>query len=93
MSKIARIITVGVKYKGYGYLNEFGEWHFTPEDTGSRAGQKKLLIECENATVYTTNKKLIIHFSLDKANNKLEMINNLFKVFNNLLNTLREYEF
>lgn len=93
MAKVAKLLEVGVKYKGYGYLNEFGEWHFTPEETGSRAGQKKLLIELDNASVYSTEKKLIVHFSIVKSKSKLTMLNALFNVMNNLINTLREYEF
>lgn len=93
MAKQVKQIEVGVKYKGYGFLNEYGEWTFVPEETGSRAGQKKLLSEGDGYSVYTTSKKLIVHLSVCKSGNKLEMIKAFFNMCNRLIQILKEYDF
>ena len=53
-------IKVGVPYKGSGVLNNFGQWTFTPSQVGSREGQKSLVKQEENYTLYSTKKKVII---------------------------------
>ena len=91
--KTKKEIVTGQKYRGYGMLNEYGEWFFIPEDTGSRSGQRKMLTQGENHTVYTTQKKLLVHLSIDKSEDKQEMLRNLFRIVNNLIKILSDYEF
>ena len=85
-------IKVGVPYKGSGVLNNFGQWTFTPSQVGSREGQKKFVTGGENYTLYTTNKKVIIHISLDR-DNKMELLSAFMKLTDKLLLHFKNYDF
>lgn len=85
-------IKVGVPYKGSGVLNNFGQWTFTPSQVGSREGQKKFVTGGENYTLYSTNKKVIIHISLDRAD-KMELLSAFMKLTDNLLLHFKNYDF
>lgn len=85
-------IKVGVPYKGSGVLNNFGQWTFTPSQVGSREGQKKFIIGGENYTLYQTNKKVIIHISLDRSD-KMSLLGAFMKLTDNLLLHFKNYDF
>lgn len=85
-------IEVGVKYRGYGYLNEYGQWCFTPEETGSRVGQRSLVTEGDCFTVASTKKKVLVHLTFERGS-RAEMLANLFNVMNNLISVFKNYEF
>lgn len=82
----------GVKYRGYGYLNEFGEFEFVPENTGSRQGRKKLLKQGERFTVSTTNAHVVIHMLIGRESEKLKLAKEFMQVVNDVLVVLRDYE-
>lgn len=83
---------VGVKYKGYGMLNDFGEFEFTPEATGSRVGQIKVVKETGSYKLSTSKKFVLIHLKLERASS-FDLIKELMKVFNNLIQDFKKYEF
>ena len=82
----------GEKVKGYGLLNEYGEFEFIPEKTGSRAGAVKLIKEGENFTISTTKNKIIVYFRFDKLKG-LELIKKFLQESTNVLNILKDYDF
>lgn len=84
---------VGQKVKGYGLLNEYGEFEFIPEQTGIRQGQTKLVKQGDNYTVSSTKNSVIIHVRLLKQQSSMELLSSFCKVVNVLLQTLRDYEF
>lgn len=85
-------IKVGVPYKGSGVLNEYGQWMFTPAQVGSREGQKKLVVQEKNYTIYTTNKKVIVHLSIDR-DDKFGILGVFLKMVDKLLINFKEYDF
>ena len=82
----------GVKYPGYGFINEYGEFQFTPQETGSRKEQKKLVKEDENSSVYRTAKYIILHGKIERRLPMLDRIKAVIELMNNFINTLRNYE-
>lgn len=92
MGKQRMDVQIGVKYSGYGVLNEFGEWNFIPSQVGSRKGRKKFVCGDNDYTVYTTNKKVLVHMSLERAD-RFGVIKCFLKIVDRLLNTFREYDF
>lgn len=92
MTKIKRDIEVGVKYAGYGVLNEFGEWTFVPSQVGSRAGRKKFVCGDSDFTVYTTNKKVLIHASVERGE-RMNMIAKFCRIIDRLLGVFKDYDF
>lgn len=90
--KSTKELKPGVKYRGYGYLNEYGEFQFVPSEVGSRQGQRKLIKGEENFTVYTTDKLIIFHCCMDRKLSFFERIKKAMELLNELINILRNYE-
>lgn len=90
--KEKRNVELGVKYPGYGVLNEYGEWTFTPSQVGSRKGRKKFVCGDTDYTVYTTKKKVIIHLSMNR-DNCLNLIQYFTKIVNRLFLVFKDYDF
>lgn len=82
---------VGVKVKGYGLLNEYGEFDFIPEQTGSRRGQLKVLKETATYTISVTKEKVIVHQRIKKGK-KINMINDFLNTENSILLDLKDYD-
>lgn len=82
----------GVKYKGYGTLNSFGEFEFIPEQTGSRKGQRKLLKMGKNFTISETNQCILIHLNVSKQKDKVALMREYLKLTNNVLSIIKDYE-
>lgn len=83
----------GQKYRGYGILNEYGEFEFIPEETGSRLGQVKKLTSGDGYDVSTTKKYVIMHIKVKKSKTSLEMMRNLLRITDKLIEIVRTYEF
>lgn len=83
----------GVKYKGYGLINEFGEFDFIPEQTGSRQGQQKIVRQGDDYTVSTTNKSVIIHMRMDKEGTMLDRLKRYSDLTTQILSIVRDYDF
>lgn len=84
---------VGIKYKGYGIINEYGQVTFTPEQKGANQGKKKLLCEGAGYTVYTTEKKVIVHFSCNRKQKKVNLMTDFFNIMNVIQEIFRQYAF
>lgn len=84
-------LVVGKKYRGWGYLNAYGEMMFTPEQKGIRAGKTKVIKETEKYKLSTTQNLVQIYVKLPKRKS-LEMCQDLMQVLNELLTDLRTYE-
>lgn len=82
----------GKKYRGYAFLNEFGQFDFTPENTGAKAGAYKVIRSTENYSIANTKKKIILHISVDKAD-RIDLIKNILQVVNQIIGELKNYEF
>ena len=90
--KTKRDIEVGVKYSGYGVLNEFGEWTFIPSQVGSRKGRKKFVCGDSQYTIYTTKSKVIVHFTVDRGE-RMSILNVFLKIVDRLLTAFKNYDF
>ena len=82
----------GKKYRGYALLNEYGEFDFVPEQTGTRAGLIKVVKEGDGFSVKESKKLVIINFSIEKGT-KMEMLNNLLRITNTLITEIQNYDF
>lgn len=84
---------VGVKYRGWATLNEYGQINFTPEQTGAQAGNKKLVVEGKGFSVYTTKKKVVVHLSLDRNADKMNIMSQFYNIVGHITEELRKYAF
>ena len=90
--KIKRDMPVGQKVRGYGLLNEYGEFEFFPEQTGTRPTQMKLLYESEDLVLHRCKKCLRATIYLPIENNTLRMTHVLSRIVNNIIIYLRDHE-
>lgn len=92
MRKQRMNLEVGKKYRGYGYLNEFGEFEFTPEQKGARQGQRKLLKEGDQYTISETTHSLVVHLTIPRKHRGIELLKEYMKLVNNVLVIIRDYD-
>lgn len=90
--KQKKLMEVGKRYKGYGYLNEFGEFEFTPEDTGSRMGVQKRVKEGANYKVSTTNKYVLVHIRIKRPGGGLVGVKKLMAEVDEVLKIIMSYD-
>lgn len=83
----------GIRYRGYGYINSYGEFEFTPEQTGSRQGKRRLVKEGDHYTISETTGMRIFHITLPKEFSGVELVIQFLKVVNEIVNILRTHEF
>lgn len=85
-------VQVGVKYSGYGVLNEFGEWNFIPSQVGSRKGRKKFVCGDNDYTIYTTKKKVLVHVTFERGD-RMAILQSFLKIVDRLLAAFKDYDF
>ena len=90
--KLKGTMEVGRRYRGYGFINEFKEFCFEPEQTGSKAGQIKEVCVRDNVRVSETKNLLMIKINIPKFKDKSQYIGELMKSFNICTKILREYD-
>lgn len=81
---------VGQKVRGYGILNEFGEFDFVPEQTGSRSGRIRTIKSGDGFTLSHSTRNVFVHLTLPKSDT-LTLIKNLMNCVNNVIGALRNY--
>ena len=86
-------LTPGIRYRGYGFINEYGEFQFEPEDTGSRQGQTKFVVQNEDFTVAETAKYVLVRAKVEKAGTSVDRLKKFLKIFNELISIFRDYDF
>lgn len=92
MTKTKETMVPGKRYRGYGYVNEYKEFCFEPENTGSRAGVIKAICNREGVGISETQNYLLIRIKMPKCTNLLDRLKELAKVYNQIVKIFREYE-
>lgn len=82
----------GVKYRGYGYVNDFGEFEFIPEQKGINKGKRKLLKEGNGFNIAETKQCVIIHVTLPRRSERIELVKEFLKVTNEVIRIINDYE-
>lgn len=82
----------GRRYRGYGFINEYKEFCFEPEDTGSRAGVIKQIAVREGVSLSETKTLLLIKIKVEKAPTRLELFKSVSDAYNTIVKLLKEYE-
>ena len=85
-------LTPGVKYRGYGCINDFGEFEFVPEQTGSRKGQRRVMKMGNGYTVSETSNSILIHMNVQKNNDRFRVMREFLALSNTVLTILKDYE-
>ena len=82
----------GKRYRGYGYINEYKEFCFEPEETGAHAGQIKAVCSRDGVKVSESKNFIIVKFNLDKQDEKLAYLKELAKAYNTISQIIQEYD-
>ena len=85
-------LTPGVKYRGYGGINDFGEFEFVPEQTGSRKGQRRVMKMGNGYTVSETSNSILIHMNVQKNKDRFRVMREFLALSNTVLTILKDYE-
>lgn len=85
-------LEIGKRYRGYGTLNEYGEFSFEPENTGIRAGVIKQIAVRDGVTLSHTRDNLIVHMKIPKCTNQRDYLRDIMRRVDTLLFLLKEYE-
>lgn len=83
----------GKRYRGYGWLNEYKEFCFEPEETGSRAGVIKPISSKDGVSLSATKKLLLVKVNLNISKDKTAILKELMMKMNVLFKMIREYDF
>ena len=83
----------GIKYRGYGVLNEYGEFEFIPEETGKNHGRLKVVKENGDFTILESKKHFLVRFKIEKwkSDNKLSESKRVVMIINNVLVELLKF--
>lgn len=82
----------GKRYRGYGYINEFKEFSFEPENTGSRAGVIKAVTQRDGVNVSHSRSFILLRLKVPKSTNKMEVIQTVMRKVNTIIKILKEYD-
>ena len=90
--KIKGEMIPGKLYRGWGYINDYKEFSFKPEQTGTRVGQIKMIKQEEGVTIKESKNLILINFNIDKTGKKEEYFGVLQQVYNTLFRFFKDYE-
>lgn len=85
-------MTPGKRYKGYGSINEFGEFDFTPSQVGSKPDQKKIIKETDEYTLYETKNFVLTSIRVPKTLNVFKRIMFLLHTVDKIVSEFKKYE-
>ena len=85
-------MTPGKRYKGYGSINEFGEFDFTPSQVGSNPDQKKIIKETDEYTLYETKNFVLTSIRVPKTLTVFKRILFLLSIVDNIVTEFKKYE-
>lgn len=87
-----RTLVAGVKIRGYGIPNEYGEFTFIPEETGAHAGRQKIVFQDGGTTVKETKEHLLLSFKVKKGKAWTETVPQIYNAVNAAVTRLKNYE-
>lgn len=83
----------GQRIKGYGIMNEFGEFDFIPSEIGSREGAIKEVCRTKEFTMTETKNYIVLHIKVDKAGGIMDRVRSFLNVTNDVIARLSKYDF
>ena len=92
MPKTKEQMIPGKRYRGYGFINEYKEFCFEPEQTGAHEGREKSVCVRDGVRVSATKNLVIVKFNLEKQEEKSAYIKRLVQIYNTISKIIRDYE-
>lgn len=82
----------GEKYKGVGWVNEYGQTYFEAYQKGTKENNMKLVKENETFSLYESGNFLKISVKIEKTADKFDMIKVFMKAFQDACVELKNYD-
>lgn len=82
----------GKRYRGYGFINEFKEFCFEPEQTGAHEGREKSVCVRDGVRVSETKNLVIVKFNIEKQSEKTSYFGTLTRIYNVICKIFQEYD-
>lgn len=92
MPKTKEQMVPGKRYRGYGFINEYKEFCFEPEQTGAHEGREKSVCVRDGVRVSATKNLVIVKFNLEKQEEKSAYIKRLVQIYNTISTIINDYE-
>lgn len=92
MPKTKEQMIPGKRYRGYGFINEYKEFCFEPEQTGAHEGREKSVCVRNGVRVSATKNLVIVKFNLEKQEEKSAYIKRLVQIYNTISTIINDYE-
>lgn len=92
MPKTKEQMIPGKRYRGYGFINEYKEFCFEPEQTGAHEGREKSVCVRDGVRVSATKNLVIVKFNLEKQEEKSAYIKRLVQIYNTISTIINDYE-
>lgn len=85
-------IAAGQKVKGWGVMNQYGEFEFIPEETGKYAGRTSVIFQTDGMSVKETTRHFLISLKVEKRNTWTQTITKIYEKLTTAVQRLRDYE-
>jgi len=82
----------GKRYRGYGFVNEFGEFCFEPEAKGSQAGRITSVVQKDGVSMSYTSRHILLKVKLKRGLAAMTMAEQLMAKFHMITKWLKEYD-
>lgn len=81
----------GTKYKGVGWVNEYGQTYFEAYQKGEKPNNMKLIKETEMFSLYESGNYLKISVKIAKSDDKFDMVRTFMGAFQGACVELKNY--
>lgn len=92
MARKKMTLVVGKKYKGYGWVNEYGQTFFEASQPGVNPNNMKLIKETKEFSLYESANFLKIAVKIEKDSDKFEMIRRFMAAFTKASVEIKNYK-
>ncbi len=82
----------GRRYRGYGFVNEFGEFCFEPEAVGSQAGRIKPVVQKDGVSLSYSTRHILLRVKLKRGLTAMTLAQELMTKFQLIIKWLKEYD-
>lgn len=90
--KVKETMEPGKRYRGYGFINEFKEFCFEPEQTGAHEGREKSVCVRDGVRISETKNLIIVKFNIEKESEKSKYFAILTRLYNVICKIFQEYD-
>lgn len=77
--------------RGHARMNEKGEFHFTPEQAGSKPGSPKKIFEGKDYSLRESRRFFQVLVNIPKSGDVFEMLTRFSNAFTNAIVQLKKY--